>query len=254
MAEELQQMMMQALNENSNCLMKHAQHIESNNRNLVQCAQVFEGNPKAFENWIKDVDKHAFLNNSSDKRKQLLSYQLSTGVLLDYIKRYLDSDEGETTWANLKDNLASRFSPIVDKPKAFEMPVSMRQKRDEDIQFYAERLLTLNKMISKKPTIESQLLSVFLSGIWDRDIRAQVERNNPRAFDDAYAIALREQTIMYKCAARKLQPDRLERVDRPSFARDQVPMEIDHARRNYNGRRDVNRHRPNNRYDDRRQI
>lgn len=182
---------------------------------------------------------------------------MSTGIVSDYIKRYLESEEARQyrSWANLKENLTIRFSPIVDRPYAFVMLVNTRQRRDEDVQFYGERLLSLAEKAYPeqddhiKPIIEAQLLSIFLSGIWDRDVRAQIERVGPKTFDEAYKLALREQQISYRCALRKNRPDRLER---PMERGENTPMEVDHLRRNAfcKGRNDRQfSQRPHNTYD-----
>ena len=103
--------------------------------------------------------------------------------------------------------LASRFSTVVNGQGAFEILVNLPQKKEEDIQFFAERLLGIaqraypNQTDHTRPIIESQLLSIFLAGIWDRDIRAQVERSGARTFEEAYALALREQQIVSRCSA-----------------------------------------------------
>ena len=106
--------------------------------------------------------------------------------------------------------------------------------------FFAERLLGAaqraypqqNEHI--RPIIESQLLSIFLAGIWDKNIRVQVERSGPRTFDETYALALREQQIFQRCTAQKRQ-------DRPAHnnVRGHESMESDHSRRGhyYNDRR-----------------
>ena len=156
-----------AINDNSQCLVQTAQGMSEHNRTMIECTKqivaevgsldlgetenkeksigfgqlkVFDGNPKLYENWIKDIEKAAFLNHANDRKKQLLAYQFSTGLVSDYIKRYLESEEHKG-WDHLKANLASRFSPVLDGPKAFELLVSLKQNKDEDIQFFAERLL-----------------------------------------------------------------------------------------------------------------
>ena len=57
-------------------------------------------------------------------------------------------------------------------------------------------------------------------------MRAQVERSGPRTFDEAYALALREQQIFQRCTAQKRQ-------DGPAHknVRGHESMEIDHSRR-----------------------
>ena len=249
----------QAINDNNTHLRVHAQSLDINARTMVDCTTrlgeqltnvhieggqeevksifpsnshipIFDGNPHFFESWIKEVEKFSFLHRSDERKKQLIAYQFSTGIVSDYIKRYLDS-ETDHNWTALKQNLSNRFSPMLDKPKAFELLVNIRQGKDEDVQFYAERLLGLAEKAYPdqndhvKPIIESQLLTLFLSGLSNVDVRAQVERSQPRNFEEAYAVALREQTIIYRCAVRKSdRPDRLERRPRPE------PMEVGHMR------------------------
>ena len=251
----------EAINDNSQCLVQTAQGMSEHNRTMIECTKqiaaevssldlgetenkeksigfgqlkVFDGNPKLYENWIIDIEKAAFLNHANDRKKQLIAYQFSTGLVSDYIKRYLESEEHKG-WDHLKANLASRFSPVLDGPKAFELLVSLKQNKDKQ-----------NDHI--RPIIESQLLSIFLAGIWDKNIRAQVERSGPRTFDEAYALALREQQISQRCTAQKRQ-------DGPAHnnVRGHESMEIDHNRnRFYNDRRRrLERHDRNPRHDNR---
>ena len=131
---------------------------------------------------------------------------------------------------------------------------SLKQNKDEDIQFFAERLLGAAQRVYPqqnehiRPIIESQLLSIFLAGIWDKNIRAQVERSGRRTFDMAYALALREHQIFQRCTAQKRQ-------DGPAHnnVRGHESMEIDHNRnRFYNDRRRrLERHERNPSHDNR---
>ena len=263
MAEQQIQALTKTLNENNQILMQNCQNLDLNSRVVSDSAKAiahtlesfdpsldrrtdsgripfniknFDGNPRDFDSWVNQVEKHAFLYECNDKRKQLVAYQTCTGLVSDYIKRYLES-EGTKTWANLKENLQSRFSPFIDKLKAFEQLVNIRQKKDEDVQFFAERLLSLSERAYPERNaaideiVESQLLTIFLCGLADTSIRAQVERTMPKTFEEAYRIALREQGIVYRCAIRnKDKPDRLELTQN----RDEQPMEVDHSKgKNY---------------------
>ena len=105
-----------AINDNSQCLVQTAQGMSEHNRTMIECTKqivaevgsldlgeaenkeksigfgqlkVFDGNPKLYENWIKDIEKAAFLNHANDRKKQLLAYQFSTGLVSDYIKKIL---------------------------------------------------------------------------------------------------------------------------------------------------------------------
>ena len=93
-----------AINDNSQCLVQTAQGMSEHNRTMIECTKqivaevgsldlgetenkeksigfgqlkVFDGNPKLYENWIKDIEKAAFLNHANDRKKQLLAYQFS---------------------------------------------------------------------------------------------------------------------------------------------------------------------------------
>lgn len=176
MTEQSLQNLAQVIGENSQILLQNVQTTDRNNHIMTECAgriahslddftfgdingsgannsegkipfniKVFEGNPQEFETWLKQIEKHSFLFNCNDRKKQLVAYQTSTGLVSDYIKRYLESDARDKTWANLKENLQSRFSLILDRPKAFERLVNTKQKKDEDVQFFAERLLSLSE-------------------------------------------------------------------------------------------------------------
>ena len=178
MADQNLQALAQAIGENSQILMQnaHAQITDQNIRVMTECAgriansldefsfgdingpgigngegkipfniKISEGHPQDFETSVKQIEKHSFLFNCNDREKQLVAYQTSTGLVSDYIKRYLESDARDKTRANLKDNLHSRFSPVLDRPKAFEQLVNIKQKKDEDVQFFAERLISLSE-------------------------------------------------------------------------------------------------------------
>ena len=194
--EEFQELT-KAINDNSACLVQLAKNMDQNNHTLIECTRqicrevgsidldhdsnkgkmtgvghirIFDGNPKQYEDWVKEIEKTAFLSNASDRKRQLLAYQLNTGLVSDYIKRYLESDE-QKIWDHMKINLASRFSTEVEGQRAFEILVNVWQKKDEDIQFCAERLLGAaqraypHQTDHTRPIIESQLLSIFLAGI-----------------------------------------------------------------------------------------
>lgn len=87
-----------ALTDNSHCLVRHAQELDTNNKTLVECTQhmarqfetldlggledrgnnsrlqtgkirILDGSPKYFESWIKEIEKQAFINRYDDTKK-----------------------------------------------------------------------------------------------------------------------------------------------------------------------------------------
>ena len=116
----------QAIGENSPILMQNGQTTDQNKctRIMTECAghiansleefsfgdingqgigngegkipfniKTFEGNPQDFETWVKKTEKHS-LFSCNDRKKQLVTYQNSTGLVSDYIKRYLSPTPG----------------------------------------------------------------------------------------------------------------------------------------------------------------
>jgi hypothetical protein len=60
----------------------------------------------------------------------------------DFIQRYLKADQ-RVDWDTLKAELAKRFADISDAQNAFMLLRQVKQGRNENVQIYAERLLSL---------------------------------------------------------------------------------------------------------------
>ena len=77
-------------------LLDHSLDRRTDNGRIPYNIKNFDGNPQDFDTWVKKAEKHAFLYDCSDKRKQLVPYQTSTDLVSDYIKRYLESAATKT--------------------------------------------------------------------------------------------------------------------------------------------------------------
>ena len=58
------------------------------------------------------------------------------------IQRYLDDNVGKN-WGQFKTELTSRFAEILDPQHAFVLLQKIKQKPEENVQLYAENLLSL---------------------------------------------------------------------------------------------------------------
>ena len=65
-----------------------------------------------------------------------------------FIQRYMQANAAHT-WTQMKAQLAVRFSDVTDNQMALSLLRKVRQKAGENIQIYAERILSL----AKKPMI-----------------------------------------------------------------------------------------------------
>ena len=132
--------------------------------------QSFEGNPKEFKNWIKNVEKYGTITNLEENKLTLIAYQSSKGLVSDYIQSIFWTDNPTGTWANLKLELKVRFAEIQDPQYAFSLLKTIKQQTDENVQFYAERLLSLatdayENIEGNLDIIEKQLVEIFIDGL-----------------------------------------------------------------------------------------
>ena len=67
---------------------------------IAQMTQPFDGQLSRFRTWMKAIDKYAAIVGANDVRKVIIAYQTSSGVVSDFVKRFLEeADVG--TWQEL---------------------------------------------------------------------------------------------------------------------------------------------------------
>ena len=74
-----------------------------------ETVQKFTGEPSKFENWIKSIEKYAFLTKLKSDEIKLVAYQSSDLLVSDFIRTRL-RENNLGTWEQLKEELASMFS------------------------------------------------------------------------------------------------------------------------------------------------
>ena len=192
---------------------------------IAQIVHKFDGDPKHYKTWIKSIEKYALLTNLHDDRVKLVAYQSSGGSVSDFIQRYL-SEHTDKSWADLKAELTSRFAEISDPQHAFMLLRKAKQKSDENVQLFAERLLALAEEAfagqnGGATAIERQLVGFFIDGLAHDYLKMKVMRENPATLQAAVTSAMNEQNL------RKRFNLRVGKVDMP---RREEPMQIDHLR------------------------
>lgn len=89
----------------------------------------FEGDPRKFKQWLKEVGKYALMSGKPEHEIPMLGYVTSKGSVGDFIKRYLDETaaaEEVASWHNLRASLQIRFAEITDPQHALAV---MRRTR-----------------------------------------------------------------------------------------------------------------------------
>ena len=83
-----------------------------NAQGVSQILQCFDGNPKNFRDWVKQIEKYCKLTDLPEARKRLIAYQSSKGAVSGFINRYMEAFP-QSTWAELKTELANKFSDLL---------------------------------------------------------------------------------------------------------------------------------------------
>ena len=109
---------------------------------ISQVVPNFDGKQAEFHNWIKAIEKYSLLARLPDDKKRFIALQSSSGLVADFLQRYLNSHPG-CKWDMLKQELIARFALVSDSMHALTLLGRKRQGRNENIQIFAERLLNL---------------------------------------------------------------------------------------------------------------
>ena len=192
--------------------------------------KTFDGTKAAdFKDWITSIDKHAYLYGNSDEKRKLTAYQASSGAVSDFIKRFLDSRPTEN-FNTLRRELSNRFSDVADRAHAFALLGKTKQKQDEGVQIYAERLLTLareaydNVQDGAAAIVDQQLIEFFIDGLRNDTIKLKILRDRPDTFERAVRLAMEEQNLRKRF---EIRTGRRGFETQPSDI-SHTPMEVDH--------------------------
>lgn len=194
---------------------------------ISQIVQTFDGSPKNFRDWIKQIEKYCKLTNLPEARMKLVAFQASKGAVSGFIQRYMEAFP-QNTWNDMKGELAKRFSDVTDPQYALSLLRSIRQKPGENIQIYAERILSLAEEAFEGQggnTVERQLIDTFVDGLINNDqLKMKILRDNPDTLQGAISIATKEQNLR----ARVNHSSTFHSAQKSE--RREEPMEVDHYR------------------------
>ena len=188
-------------------------------QNLTKHVRTFHGEGTAkFQNWLTDMDQLAI---TIDSEKMCVLATLTLGGLAGtFVSRYM-KENPQTQWQTLRAKLRERFSDAADLAYAQEQCRRTRQKKDENIQNFAERLRTaaadaFDNLAS--PDTQRTLVEIFQKGVQSDYLSRQIIRKKFTNFEQAVDFAVDETR-----ADRTFQLCR----DRPA---PQEPMDVDAVR------------------------
>ena len=169
------------------------QHAISSHGVLLD-VKPYTGNQKEFKNWVQGIEKHARLNGLTEDRIKLVAFQTSQDAVSDYLDRLLGTNP-EYSWTKVKSELATRFAEVSDKTHAFSLLQKAKQKRDESVPVFAERILSLAVQAYETidaPEVQRQLINFFVDGLHHDYVRIKIMREDPSNFQTAVTIGMNE--------------------------------------------------------------
>lgn len=181
----------------------------------------FEGDPKVFKRWIKAVEKHALLERVPEEKVKLIAFKASSGAVSDFIEKYVKGNPG-VSWDALKTELSQRFADVTDVQHAFMLLGRVKQENNENVQIYAERLLSLAEQA--RGITEIQLVWFLIDGLNSDRLKLKVIRDNPTTMTEAMGSARQEFNLQQRFELRTGRNYFAPRND------SNEPMEIDHYR------------------------
>jgi hypothetical protein len=73
----------------------------------------YKGDPAKSKDWIKSIEKYAYMNELHHDKVRKISFGSSRGAVSDFIQRSIANNPAGT-WPTLKAELSSRFSEVTD--------------------------------------------------------------------------------------------------------------------------------------------
>lgn len=205
-----------------------ADAITNRNDLFVLIPTRYEGDPHKFREWIKQIEKYAFMTELDAAMVKLIAYKISVGPVSDFIQRYITNNPNNT-WNQLKGELTMRTAEISDSDQALKMLREIKQQQDENVQCYAERLLSLasvayNNQPGDIRAADRTLVGHFTDALYFDFLQFKIMREKPQTLEDAVRVCIEEQNL------RKLFRTRSGRdygKQRTSNLRHEEPIEVD---------------------------
>jgi len=194
-----------------------------------QIVSTFTGDPTKFRSWIKQIERYVLFTSLQKDDAKMVAYQASDAPVSDFIHRWLEQND-RGGWEELKGQLTIRFSEISDPQHAFELLNKIKQRPNENVPIFAERLYTLAEEVFKGqniflPIIQKQLINFFINGLHHDYLKMKIMRDNPESYQDAVTVAMTEQNLRKRFELRRGKPERTDK-----YTDGHEPMEVDHYR------------------------
>lgn len=207
-------------------------------QSVKKLVPTYDGKPEHFREWVENIEKYNALTNLNQNNCKKIAFQTSQGPCSGFIRRYI-GDNPDCSWDEIKNELSKRFSDVAHGSLALRMLYQIKQNPGENVQSYAERILSLAEIGfagENNATVRGQLIDIFVNGLANEQLKLTILRKEPVTLNDAVAIATNENIIQ-----QRVQISRHDE-SKPKFK----PYDVSHMRESrYTGRGKLGHRSPN---------
>lgn len=150
-----------------------------------------------YRRWLNDIDKYTRIVSQTEEEKCQLALITTAGQIGQFVSGLLANNES-VAWVDLKRALDNYFGVQADPTKFVRELANIKQGRSETVQDYMQRLVHLaigsyGSLDTNNEVIKSQVIGFFIEGLYDRQVKIAVMREEPSDLKVAYEKALIEE-------------------------------------------------------------
>ena len=225
---------------------KLGQTVDSINRNFINLnlntlIEPYNGSqPSKLRSWISAVEKVADATGMGEHEKMISLYLTARDHVSDYMRRWYSENSENLKFEELKKSLISNFSSVTEPSMAHDMLRRIRQKPDESVTIFAERIYNLaehafadltSRHAAAQGVIQQQLVDYFVSGLLSKHLKFKILSKRCTTLKDAVKVAREENELIRKYNAhggvKQFEPNPWKGDKNP----DESPMEVERVRR-----------------------
>ena len=192
--------------------------LEFRTQGIKTSVRTFSGEgARKFADWLKDMKKASTLVDKDDDRLRALALETLQGPAADFLQRKI-SAKPDITWTEIRKIMTDQYSDLADAQLALRQLRKLRQKPDENVQNFSERLIVMTEDafpgedISAEH-IQKQLTETFIDGVKDNGIARKLLRARPQNLDRAVEIATEEQQTANAFKLRREEPMEIDVIE-----------------------------------------
>ena len=181
----------------------------------------FDGlSAKRLSDFCMDIDRATLTVGEGGEIVRSLVLQNVTSHAGTFVYRFILENK-DATWPQIKTAIKQRFSDLADTTLLGKYMRNIKQKKEESVQCFGERLERLSEEAypdtdRTSDFFQMNLVQIFTDGLYNDGIARRIIRDGPHTLIRAISVASTEQTCIRSF---NLRPS--------ASARTEVPMEVD---------------------------